>query len=308
MNRWAMVVSALGWLTACRENLPDNSKNKLPSDAAASEVAGGDAGLAGDVSATADSCNCLKKGTWYRFDKLAVATLDGGDHPIVDTMNALWAGDIKKHELNFYLEIVDVVGDEFQMRIVNGARLDAAGTTCTLKTTESVVTMKRTGCLAKNAAKTGLNVYAGTPANPKNCTTGLAVPHSIPVRNAVFEATFSNDCSSVVQGLLVEGSIAKSALDNTCTCPTFGEALSEECGVPEAGFVGYNSDKNEKGKPPTFCTECCKGCNAKFQNLNEFLDTFGALKYGCKDEKGDKAVCLTAIFTAVPTQPISPCK
>ena len=298
---------AVGLFAAGCENKVDDSPNKLPSaDSAGAKT--DSAALPADVSATADACSCVAKGMAFRFDTLQIKSLDGGEHLVMGALNPLWLADIKAHELNFYLEILDVAGDEFKLRIVNGARTDLNGNVCTLATTESVVTMKRTGCKAKNAAPTGLNVYAGTMANPKNCTTGLAVPHSIPVRNAFFEATFAPDCSAITEGLLIEGSIGKNALDNTCTCLVLGGKLAEACGVPESTFAGYPSENNEKGKPPKFCTECCKGCNKEFKNLNELLDSFGPLKYGCKDETGGVAVCLSATFGASKTTIPAPCK
>ncbi|MSQ85113.1 MAG: hypothetical protein EXR77_19940 [Myxococcales bacterium] len=293
------------------ENKLDGTPNRLPSgdsSAVANNGTSDSQGLPTDASAAASGCDCLAKGMVFRFDSLQIKSLDGGDHLVVSALNPLWLNDIKTHELNFFLEIIDVAGDEFQLRIINGARSNAAGDTCLVASTESIVTMKRAGCKATNAAPSGLNVYAGTLASPKNCTTGLAVPHSIPVRNAFFEATFAPDCSAVSKGLLIEGSIGKNALDNTCTCLMLGGQMAEECGVPSAAYKGYTSENNEKGKPPKFCTECCKGCNDIFQNLNELLDSFGPLKYGCKDEKGGPAVCLSATFTAAKTKLSAPCQ
>ncbi len=274
----------------------DESKNKLPSADAAS---GDSVNLADGASATND-CGCLQKGMAFRFSTLQIKSLDGGPHLVINTLNSLWSGDIKKQELNFYLEIVDVAGDEFTMRIVNGARIANSTDVCTLPVTESTVVMHRNGCKISNAQLTGLNVYAGTVANPKNCTTALAIPNSIPVRNAKFEAEIAPQCTGIVNGLLVEGSIGKAALDATCTCMTISPtAKAEDCGTLDPNFKGYPSSKNKDGQPPEFCTECCKGCApTKYTNLKELLVSFGALKYLCKDEAGGPAVCLSATFEA----------
>lgn len=275
-------------------NSVQEAANKLPVSDAAAVKDGTD--LPSDVSGT--DCGCLAKGMYFRFDTLQIKSLDGGQHLVMKTLNPLWQNDINNHELNFYLEIVDVAGDEFTLRIVNGARTNPAGDVCLLPVTESIVKAKRNGCVFSNTEPARLNVYAGTVANPKNCTTGLDVPHSIPVRKAQFEATLAPDCSAITQGTLVQGSIGKAALDNTCTCLTLGNSKAEDCGVPDPKFPGYASPKNKAGEPPAFCTECCKGCSTKYSNLKELLVSFGALKYTCTDEKDLPAVCLSATFTA----------
>jgi len=307
---WA-AAAALAVVAGACENKIDSTPNRLPVAAdAAGDVSGADAALPADGTTTVDACGCLSKGMVFRFDSLQIKTLDGGDHLVIGALNPIWLKDIQGKELNFFLEVLDVAGDEFKLRIINAARSKPATEAdhlCTLATTESTVTMKRVGCKMKNAAPTGLNVYAGTPANPKNCTTGLEVPHSIPVRNAFFEATIAPDCSAIQDGLLTEGSIGKAALDGTCTCLSLGDTKAEACGVPDAAFPGYDSKSNEPGKPPKFCTSCCKGCNKIFQNLNELLDSFGELKYGCKDDKGGPAVCLSATFTAASAKLPAPC-
>lgn len=298
----AMLLTALAAaaITAC-ENKTDSAPNKLPGGDATTAVdtsSGDVASLPGDASASGGGCDCLAKGQWFRFNTLQIKSLDGKQHLVIGALNPIWQSDIDKHELNFFLEVQDVTEKTLVFRIVNAARTDKAGSMCLMGATSSVITMERNGCALQNKEAAGLNVYAGTVANPKNCTTGLAVPHSIPVRKAFFKADIAPDCSAVLNGLLMEGSIAKDALDSTCTCLKTGGAPAEECGVPDKAFAGYNSDKNEKGKPPVFCTECCKGCNSNFTNLNELLDSFGPLDYTCQDDKGGKAVCLSATFAA----------
>ncbi len=299
-----VLLAGLGCQKSTEELRQTYDANTLPEVAVAKDTAA----LPADASATAVACDCLAKGMWFRFDTLKIKSLDGGPHLVINTLNPLWQNDIKKKELNFFLEVQDVTATEVKLRILNAARTDKTGNLCLLPVTESVVTMLRTGCKLKNALPTGLNVYAGTPANPKNCTTGLAVPHAIPVRNAFFEATVAPTCDAVTDGLLFEGAIGRAALDGTCTCLLMGDQMAEDCGVADPKFAGYPSGKNEAGQPAKFCTECCKGCSDKYSNLNELLDSFGPLKYGCKDEKGEQAVCLSATFSALPAQPPANCK
>ncbi len=303
----ALLCAAIGAALGCQKSTDElrltYDANVLPEVAAAKDTAA----LPADASATTTACDCLAKGMWFRFDTLKIKSLDAGPHLVINTLNPIWQNDIKKKELNFFLEIQDVTATEVKLRILNAARTDKAGNLCLLPVTESVVTMLRTGCKLKNAQPTGLNVYAGTPANPKNCTSGLAVPHAIPVRNAFFEATVASACEAVTDGLLIEGAIGRTALDGTCTCLLMGDQMAEDCGLPDPKFTGYPSGKNEAGQPAKFCTECCKGCSDKYSNLNELLDSFGPLKYTCKDEKGEPAVCLSATFSALPAQPPANC-
>jgi hypothetical protein len=293
-------------------NTVDDGKNKLPiADAVslADTASSADAANLADGASAVDACACLQKGMAFRFSSLQIKTLDGGPHLVIKTLNPLWQNDINNKELNFYIEIMDVADTEFTMRIVNGARTDAAGNVCTLPVTESTVVMHRDGCKMWNTVPTGLNVYAGTTANPKNCTTDLAVPNSIPVRNANFEAQIVPQCTGITQGVLVEGSIGKAALDGTCSCLTLGSSKAEDCGTLDPSYPGYPSTKNKDGQPPEFCTECCKGCvKNKYTNLKELLVSFGKLNYKCKDENGLPAVCLSAAFEAprVETIPV-PC-
>lgn len=302
LRAWLLAL-CLAAMAGCGVKLSGNPVDETPNKLPVADVGGGDTtGLPADGTTTADACACLQAGMTFRFDNLQIKSLDGNpDHMVIGTLNPLWKGDIDKKELNFYLEIKDVSATEIQLRIVNGARMDQAGNVCALPVTSNTVTMQRNGCKIKNAVATGLNVYAGTPANPKNCTTGLEVPHAIPVRNAYFEAELAPTCGAVVNGLLIEGAIPKDSLDSTCTCLTIGGKPAEDCGVPNANFAGYPSPENEAGKPPTFCTECCKGCNDNFTNLKELLDMFAGdagLQYKCKDDKGKPAVCLEAVFSA----------
>lgn len=296
--RWGLglVLALTSW--ACGVKLSGNPVDESPNPLPGADIVQ-DVALAGDGTTSVDDCGCLQKGMVFRFDNLQIKSLDGNaDHLVIGTLNPLWKGDIDKKELNFFIEIQDVTAGEFQLRIVNGARIDTAGAVCTLPVTSNVVTMKRDGCKIKNLLPTALNVYAGTSANPKNCTTGLEVPHSIPVRNVLFEAEIAPGCGAITKGNLIQASIPKDSLDGTCTCLTVGGKPAEACGVPDPSYPGKPSPNNLPGEPPTFCTECCKGCNSNFTNLKELLVMFGELQYSCQDEKGKPSVCLSAEFAA----------
>lgn len=261
---------ALSLAIGC-ENKTDDTANNL--NTGKSDTTGGDV-LAG-------ACDCLKPDLWFRFDKLSLDSIDLAPHNVQKALNPLWKKDIEGYELNFYVHIVSVTATEVAVEIVNGARVaGTADQVCLLPYTKVNVTLPRDGCALKPSAPAAMNVYAGTPANPKNCAPVNEVKHSIPVRGAVLQALLASDCSRIDEGLVSAGHLPASALDVTCTCLTTGNQKAEECGVPDASYVSTNS---------------CDGCNKKFQNLNTLLNTFGALEYKCQ-EGTEKAACLTASF------------
>lgn len=265
-----IAISSLLLAIGC-ENKTDDTANNL--NTGASDSAGDDV--------AAGACDCLKADLWFRFDKLTLDTIDLAKHNVQIALNPLWKKDIDAFELNFYVHVVAATATEVSLEIINGARV--AGTTdqvCLLPYTKVNVTMPRDGCALQPSAPTAMNVYAGTPANPKNCAPVNEVKHSIPVRGAVLQALLSADCARIDDGLVSAGHLPASALDVTCTCLTTGNQKAEECGVPDASFVSDNK---------------CDGCNKKFQNLNTLLNTFGALEYKCKEGE-EKAACLTASF------------
>jgi hypothetical protein len=292
-------LAAVGLCAAC-ENPVETRANLLPPAADAKAAVDGAADAtatdaSGDTTATAATCGCLQKGMWFRFDTLAVTSVDlNPDANVIAALNPLWASDIEKQELNFYVEVQDVTADNVKLRVVNGARISgtkpADAKTCLLQYTAGVVDHPRKGCTWEKSAPTKMNVYAGTPENTKNCLPVGEVKHVIPVRAAVLEAVISADCQKLTNGIVSTGALAESSLKSTCTCLAVGSQLAEDvCKWPDAKF----EDKNNKG--------ACAGCNEGFQNLKSLLQDFngGDLEYKCKSDDGSKAVCLTAKYTAV---------
>ncbi len=280
----ALILLVMMSLAVGCENEVDTSENLLPHTA-------GDTGGSDDVKDTTGgdtggkiACSCLKKGMWYRFNKLKITEIDLGFHPVMITLNALWATDIKNYELNFYAEVLDVSDTQVTIRVVNGARkVGSKDETCVMMSTEATVTHPRSGCALQKSAKAAMNVYAGTPAHPKNCTDKLPVHHAIPVRNAIMQVDVSSDCSELKAGKVLDGSFSADALQKTCTCLTTGATLAEKCGEPDPKYV----DK-----------EGCSGCNKNFSNLKTLLEGFGKLDYKCKSPSGGPAACLKAEFAA----------
>lgn len=277
-------------LVGC-ENKVDTEPNVLP-ESAADSGATNDTAAAGDVAA--DACGCLKPGMWYRFTKLKITEIDLGPHNVTLALNPLWSNDIKNYELNFYVEVLNVTPTEVQMRVVNGARkVNTVDETCLILPTAATLTHPRAGCELGESAPAAMNVYAGTPAHPKNCTDKLPVHHAIPVRNAIMKSIVSDDCTQLHTGRVVDGSFSRNALEKTCTCLTAGGKKAEDCGEPDPKF-----EDDEK---------LCGGCNSNFTNLRTLLEGFGKLDYKCKSPSGGPAACLKAEFEAerIDTAPVA---
>ncbi len=275
-SRRRLPLLAIAGVLGC-ENEIDTTPNNL--NTGATDV------VAADVAAGA--CDCLAKGMVWRFDKLTLDSIDKKSHNVQIALNPLWKKDIAGNELNFYAEVLEVSATEVKVRIVNGARVVGSETDiCLLPYTSVEVTFPRDGCKLSPSAPAAMNVYAGTPANPKNCAPTIDVPHSIPVRGAVLEALVSADCGRIDEGVVSAGHLPEPALAKTCTCLTTGNQNSEACGEPDQSFADPNKSADNPG---------CDGCNNKFQNLKTLLNNFGELEYLCKEGE-DKAACLTASF------------
>ena len=256
--------------------------NLYTGDTGGTDSTSGDVGLAGDATATGVACSCLKEGDWFRFDKLQIDSLDGEKHNVMIVLNPLWKSDVANHELNFYFQVIKVSGTEVTLNVVNGARVDGTKSdTCLLPYTSAQLVHPRAGCQLDESKPSAMNVYAGTESNKKNCAPKNAVPHSIEMRGAVLKAEFSADCSKIINGKVVSGSLSRASLEQTCTCVNPGQG-AEECGVID----------------PTFKGNSCDGCNSKYQNLKTLLENFGELKWKCEVD-GKPAVCLVASFWAV---------
>jgi hypothetical protein len=276
-----LVSAAAVGLAAC-SNPVDEAPNNL--NRGEQDVASGGDG-AGDGGAPA--CGCLQPGVVWRFDLLQLDSIDKGQHLVQGTLNSLWKKDIAAFELNFFAEVVAVTDAAVRVRVVNAARrAETASDLCLLPYTGVEMDFPRTGCALGPTPPSGMNVYAGTPANPKNCAPKLPWPgvtHVIPVRGAVLSMLATADCQRVDQGVVSAGHLPKTALGLTCTCVTTGKQTAETCGDLD----------------PSYADKGCAGCNDKYQNLLDLLKAFsgdkGDLDYLC-DEAGEPAACLTASF------------
>lgn len=284
------VVCTAAAISACA-NPVDETPNKLPTAQVAdtaSDAAGADAvDAASDATSTGVPCSCLKVGMWYRFSSLVLTSIDSNpNHIAIKQLNTLWKKDIEKSELNFYLEVTAVEDDTVKLTVVNGARV--AGTTsetCLMATTAEKIEHPRVGCTLSDSKNASMNVYAGTPQNTKNCAPTLPVKHAIPIKNAKLTSRFSDDCSELLDGKVLTGAMAKSALPKICTCLTLGkdDKTEEKC-VPDPDYKGND----------------CDGCPG-YSNLEALLKALSGgedLKYGC-DAAGEPGACIEATFHAV---------
>jgi hypothetical protein len=262
-------------LVGC-SNPVDESPNRLPSTdvADAPDVAVPDTSEGG--------CECLAPGTWFRFDSLALLTIDGGDHPVLPTLNELWSADIKGSELNILLEIEAVSETEVTARVVNGARVDGTTDICELSATAVTLVFPREGCRLLASAESAFNVYAGTETYPKTCSNTLPVKHAIPVSRARLEGTIAPDCSAIQGGKVPSGGLAQGALDQLCTCLLLPGQAAEACEALE----------------PSYAEAPCAGCNANYSSLSQLLTAFGDVGWTCQTETGAPAACITADYGA----------
>lgn len=274
-----VVVGAWSMLASGCSNETDASENKLPylSEREVVETVGG------GEEVSASGCECLTAGRWYRFDRLALTSIDGEDHPVISTLNNLWQADIDGRELSIMLEISEVGASEVKARVMNGARVDETETVCRLDHTVVEVVFPRSGCRLEASNESAFNVYAGTETYPKNCSTTLPVRHAIPVSRARIEGNVADDCGGIIGGKVPAGGLGQAELDEICTCLLLPGAPAEDCGALDASFDAT----------------ACLGCNAKYQPLGQLLAAFGEPEWLCTTEDGAPAACITADFTAV---------
>ena len=261
-------------------NPTDDSENVLPMPAAAGD------GHAGPASC--GKCDCMKVGVWYRFDQLALTSIDGHtEHGLMNNLNDLWKADIAANQLNFYMEVKAVSDTEVTMRVVNGARIANGTEICLLDYTAVEVIHPRDGCCLGASKTTAMNVYAGTDLQPKNCAPSLPVKHAIPVGTAVLDTLVFPDavdgCNEVT-GAVLSGSLPVASLEKICTCLS---GTAEDCGDLDPGFT----DGKAVG---------CAGCSSKYFNLMTLLSVFKPkLSFECTSADGKPAACLTARFSGV---------
>ena len=310
--RTAYILMIAALLLAACENPVDETKNVFPDSALAVGggpavadgvvVDGGKNGGATDVPIVPEdvspvACSECLPGKVYRLDSLVVTELDGTQHPVMPVLNALWEEDIKLKELSILLEVVSVADDRLELHVVSAARVGEKGDICVKRDTEAPLSQPRTGCYLDKSDKTSMNIYAGSPVNPKNCTvwpTTLPVRHVIPVSNAVLSANFAEDCSALKDGL-VDGVIAQEALQQICTCTTGTGKFSDVCGTPSNSYKDTANDQ-------------CNGCGESYSSLMQLLGAFGPLQYGCKSADGKPGVCLKGTFSATAIDPPPDCK
>lgn len=281
--------SVLVALAGCASPV-DTTENTLPpptlpdtaSATDVSEVEVDDIDETGGETAVA-GCACLAVGQWFRFDSLVLTSIDGGDHPVLSTLNGLWEADIAGHELNILMELTDVSPTSVTARVVNGARIDGSLTQeiCQISDTAVALTFPRSGCEIAASAESAFNVYSGSETYPKNCSTTLPVHHVIPVSRARLSGTFTETCDAIVAGKVPSGGLGQSELDDICTCLVLPGKPAEDCGALEPAF----------GAP-------CPGCNKNYQSLGNLLTAFGDVSWLCTTESGAPSACLTADYSA----------
>ncbi|GMV41024.1 MAG: hypothetical protein AMXMBFR64_27400 [Myxococcales bacterium] len=288
MARRAALLGLLGLLAAC-ENPVDDSVNVLPGALSGDSTGGKDTKTPGALDVPADvspvECSdCMKVGDFYRVNLLEVTQLDGKDHPVIGVLNPLWKEDIHLFELNILFRVVAIEDTKLELAVISGARVGTDGKVCIVKDTEAPLKLTRAGCFAPDSEPAALNIYAGAPTTPKNCTvspTTLPVRHVIPVVNAKITGQVATDCSTMTNGQ-VDGVIAEEALKQICTCSTGTGVFSDKCGSPDNSYADAK----------------CGGCGNSWKSLMDLLKAFGALDYGCKTEDGKPGVCLLAHFEA----------
>lgn len=240
---------------------------------------------ADDASVETQACDCMTAGLWFQFDSLGLTAIDGKLHPVMNTLNPLWAADISNRELNLFLEVLEVSDTEVRASIVNGARVGTEGDVCMRPQSASEVVFGRDGCNLTLSTNGGLNIYAGDAINPKMCAANLPAPHAIPVQNVALSGIMNDTCTTVSEGVASEGLIGKGDLLGVCTCVIPLDQLSDSCEPLEPDF------ENSLGR--------CQGCNSKYQNLESLLNAFQALDYLCTDSEGAEAVCIDAFYSMV---------
>ncbi len=291
---WALVL----WGVLGCENTVDETPNNLPGEMS------GDTGCDG----AAAFCGCDEPGAIYRLTQLELASLAGDEnHPIVPLLNGNWANDIAKKEINIYLEVISSGRREMTMRVVSGLRAtpvegDAMSfdfgeaETCILPETGVKFLagpMENGGY--ENQTSTAFNVAPGTPNERKICASDIPTPHTIPVRNLKLQAKFTQDCSQMIEGVALSGSLPADEVDRICMCQRIG-GTAEDCEPLDPDF------ESDHGR--------CNTCNVNYESLG-FLMT--ALNGGVKlpaeceadpdvSEAGDElsipGICITGRLVA----------
>ncbi len=248
--------------------------------------------------ATGSCTELLSEGEWYRFTKLAVTDLSGGQAAVIDNLNDLWGADIAKRELNIMVEVVEIGSKDMTLRMVSGAR---AGTgddppICLIQETAVALTMAITEEGLGDSEATSMNIYAGSMESPKTCATNDRPIHSIPVSKAVVQDVGCNVDEGLVGGNVV-GAIGRAALETTCSCLTIGSPLlsEEACGALDTS--GESTEADPCGSCKGVKTD---GSEVVYQNLITLLNLLngGELEWSETDDDGGEAAKVTSEFQA----------
>ncbi|MBL8786638.1 MAG: hypothetical protein JNJ59_17165 [Deltaproteobacteria bacterium] len=269
------LAAVLSVAPAC-SNPVDTAENELP------YLSEQDTTPDAEVEVTGE-CDCLTVGTWYRFDTLALVTIDGEEHPVIPTLNNLWKSDIEVLELNVMMEITDLSATEVKVRVLNGARVDGTQTICGLPDSAVELTFPREGCRLGTSSESSFNVYAGTLDFPKTCSLQLPVENAIPVAKARLAGSVVEECGRIAGGTVPNGALGQAELGKVCTCLLLPGAQAEQCGALDASYE----------------VAPCLGCNANYQSLGGLLNAFGEPAWNCTTEDGAPAACITATWSAV---------
>lgn len=279
------VISLAFTLSLACSNELDLTPNVLPQpiDMSVEVDRGEGMGDMGDMNPDFDPCgDCLEVGAWYRFDELALKSLDGGAHPVIALLNSFWRTDVSNHVLNILFEVRAINGDQVVIGAMNAAWVsEAENDYCVLPSTAIEFTFTRTGCDIINQDPAGINIYAGSVEIAKNCSAGGVSDNAIPVRDVILGGSFTDECAKISEGTVVSAAIKRSALETTCSC--LNGDLQGCIGI-DPSFEGNNFGE-------------CQGCNETYQSLARQLNTIRQLDWNCEVE-GEQAVCIEAGFDA----------
>lgn len=259
-------------------------------DALTKDTSKADTAVVIDVNTGADACGCLTVGDYFRVSTWQFTTVDGDpDFAIVPVLNSLWQSDIDAFELNLLLRVADVSAADVTWEVVDAARVGSTQEPCLLPATATLIHQKRKGCALLDSDAGSLNVYQGSEQHPKTCgylaKPSLGIDDTLPIRGAMLSGTLAADCSAIANGTVASASIAEDALSKICVCQTTPGQSSDVCATPD----------------PSYQDPACGGCGNNWQSFGVLLSAFAGdagLKYSCKSDAGQPAMCLTATFTA----------
>lgn len=280
ISKRLLCVSTVILIVIACENEIDTSPNILPTlESAESDL---DLSSESDMTTSSGCSTCAEVGTWYRFTKLELETVDNGPHPVIQVLNSLWTADVDSHALNVLFQVRSVEGNQITMGAMNAAWVsEAEDDYCVLPDTAIEFIFTQNDCSMANDISAGINIFAGSQEIPKNCSSGGEAKNAIPVRDVMLEVDFSTDCSELINGTVRSAAIKKTALEQTCSCLS---PVIASCQGLDPNFEGNNFDE-------------CAGCNQRYSSLSRQLNSIQPLTWECNIE-GEQAVCIEASFAA----------